>query len=163
MYGYMCTYMYMYLHVYMYMYRHVYMYMYIHVYMYMYIVCVYKFNFNMPLHVCFTCTLMHFVHRFGPPVRFWCMRFESKHNYFKDLAHRVKCFKNIPKTMAERHQYLLCFYLNSASKGSSFVKETMVGPGRYIHSVYMYTVPGDFMYMYICTCTFIVDLYLHAH
>ena len=81
------------------------------------------------------------------------MRFESKHNYFKDLAHRVKCY--IPKTMAERHQELLCYYLNSASKGSSFVKETMVGPGMYIHSVYMYTVPGDFMYMYICTCTFI--------
>ena len=47
--------------------------------------------------------------------------------------------------------------------GSSFVKETLVGPGRYIHSVYMYTVPGDFMYMYRCTCTFIVDLYIHAH
>ena len=35
---------------------------------------------------------MHlYVHliRFGPPVRFWCMRFEGKHSYFKDLAHRI--------------------------------------------------------------------------
>lgn len=39
------------------------------------------------------------------------MRFEGKHNYFKDLAHRVKCFKNIAKTLATRHQHLMCYYL----------------------------------------------------
>jgi hypothetical protein len=57
------------------------------------------------------------------------MRFEGKHNYFKDMAHRVKCFKNIPKTMAHRHQEQLCYYLNSSSDDSPFVKEVMVGPG----------------------------------
>ena len=69
--------------------------------------------------------------RFGPPVRFWCMRFESKHNYFKDLAHRIKCFKNIPKTMAERHQEFLCYSLHCGDNSSPFMKETMVGPGIY--------------------------------
>ena len=57
------------------------------------------------------------------------MRFEGKHSYFRDLANRVKCYKNIPKTMAERHQELLCYYLKSTKNGSPFMKETMVGPG----------------------------------
>ena len=54
------------------------------------------------------------------------MRFESKHNYFKDLAHRVKNFKNVPKTMAERHQEALCYHLRS---NSQLGKNTRVGPG----------------------------------
>ena len=54
------------------------------------------------------------------------MRFESKHNYFKDLAHRVKNFKNIPKTMAERHQEALCYHLRSETQ---LEKNTHVGPG----------------------------------
>ena len=55
------------------------------------------------------------------------MRFESKHNYFKQLAHRVGCFKNIPKTMAQRHQEFLCYHLNCDN--SPFAKNTMIGPG----------------------------------
>ena len=38
----------------------------------------------------------------------WCMRFESKHTYFKSLSHRVKSFKNI---FASRHQTIMCYYL----------------------------------------------------
>lgn len=56
------------------------------------------------------------------------MRFEGKHNYFKDLAHRVKCFKNIPKSLASRHQRLVCYQFATDS-----VKETLFGPGIYIH------------------------------
>ena len=43
--------------------------------------------------------------------RSWCMRFEGKHNYFKDLAHRVKCFTNIEKSLPSRHQRLVCYQL----------------------------------------------------
>ena len=50
--------------------------------------------------------------RFGPPSRYWCMRFEAKHSYFKKLAHVVKNFKNIPKTLAERHQSRMCYELS---------------------------------------------------
>lgn len=60
------------------------------------------------------------IERYGPLVRFWCMRFESKHNYFK------QCFKNIPKTMAQRHPKFMCYHLNC--ENSPFTKETMVGP-----------------------------------
>ena len=51
--------------------------------------------------------------------RYWCMRFEGKHNYFKDLAHRIKQFKNIAKSLSHRHQQLVCYQL---SKPESLVK-----------------------------------------
>ena len=72
---------------------------------------------------------LSFYNRCGPLVRYWCMRFEGKHNYFKDLAHRVKCFKNIAKTLATRHQHLMCYYLGTSTPGSPFCKDAMVGPG----------------------------------
>uniref|UniRef100_A0A147BPB1 Uncharacterized protein n=1 Tax=Ixodes ricinus TaxID=34613 RepID=A0A147BPB1_IXORI len=43
---------------------------------------------------------------FGPLKQVWCMRFEAKHQYFKNIAARVKNYKNICKTLAERHQLL---------------------------------------------------------
>ncbi len=72
--------------------------------------------------------------RFGPLVLFWCMRFEGKHSYFKDLAHRVKCFKNIPKTMAHLHQELLCFTTNGSYTKSPFVKKMKQAQ---VHFVYV--------------------------
>lgn len=50
--------------------------------------------------------------KMGPLVHLWCMRFEAKHGYFKDLVHKLKNFKNIPKTLAERHQILMCHSWN---------------------------------------------------
>ena len=72
---------------------------------------------------------LFFFCRYGPLVRFWCMRFEGKHNYFKDIAHRVKNYKNIAKTMAERHQQFSCYSMNSSCVGSQYRKESKVGPG----------------------------------
>lgn len=66
------------------------------------------------------------VNWYGPLVRYWCMRFEGKHNYFKDLAHRLKCFKNIPKSMAHHHQELMCYYVNGSRDRSPFYKEDKV-------------------------------------
>jgi hypothetical protein len=60
------------------------------------------------------------------------MRFEGKHNYFKDLAHRIKSFKNVPKTMATRHQLLMCYYRSSSVDSSIFYKDTNSGPGKII-------------------------------
>ena len=45
----------------------------------------------------------------GPLVRFWAMRFEAKHNFFRRLSHVMCNFKNICKTMAYRHQYAQCY------------------------------------------------------
>lgn len=74
-------------------------------------------------YLCNLCT-----HRCGPISRFWCMRFEAKHSYFKSLAHRVKCFKNIPKTLADRHQHLMCYILSNPTQ-SPFIKEMKTGKG----------------------------------
>lgn len=41
---------------------------------------------------------------FGPLIRTWCMRFEAKHSYFKDMARKIKNFKNLPLSLAKRHQ-----------------------------------------------------------
>ena len=49
--------------------------------------------------------------RYGPPSRFWCMRFEAKNSYFKRIAQAVGNFKNIAKTVAIRHQRLNCYNL----------------------------------------------------
>lgn len=53
--------------------------------------------------------------RCGPLCHYWSLRFEGKHSYFKDIARRVMCFKNIPKTLYFHHQRLMCYYLNSDS------------------------------------------------
>ena len=39
------------------------------------------------------------------------MRFEAKHSYFKHIARVIGNFKNIPKTMALRHQHFMCYQL----------------------------------------------------
>jgi len=46
--------------------------------------------------------------QFGPLIHAWCMRFEGKHAHFKDLASRVRNFKNLPYSLAHRNQKLMC-------------------------------------------------------
>ena len=48
---------------------------------------------------------------FGPLRNVWCMRYEGKHSYFKQLIGRSKSFKNVPKTLAVAHQEALCLQL----------------------------------------------------
>lgn len=43
---------------------------------------------------------------FGPLRHQWVMRYEAKHGFFKNM--KWKCFKNILKTMAEKHQLYMC-------------------------------------------------------
>ncbi|CAF2027444.1 unnamed protein product [Rotaria magnacalcarata] len=52
------------------------------------------------------------VEQFGPPVRYWCMRYEGAHLYFKRIALRSGNFKNIPKTLAQRQQLRQCLLLS---------------------------------------------------
>ncbi|XP_064473413.1 uncharacterized protein LOC135388048 [Ornithodoros turicata] len=51
------------------------------------------------------------IREFGPLRRFWTMRFEGKHQYFKSLASRVKNFRNICRTLAQRHHLLQSYIL----------------------------------------------------
>ncbi|CAI5685968.1 unnamed protein product [Oreochromis niloticus] len=47
--------------------------------------------------------------KFGPLIRLWTMRFESKHSYFKRCARHLKNFKNLCLTLSERHQMFQAF------------------------------------------------------
>lgn len=51
--------------------------------------------------------------RVGPLVTTWCMRMEAKNAYFKDVA-RISNFKNVPYSVAVRHQRLLCAHLQGS-------------------------------------------------
>ena len=67
--------------------------------------------------------------RCGPLCQYWSLRFEGKHSYFKDIARRIKCFKNIPKTLAFHQQRLTCYYVNS---GELFIEnDIQAGPGMF--------------------------------
>lgn len=47
--------------------------------------------------------------QFGPLIRFWTLRFESKHAYFKQCARHSRNYKNVTKTLSERHQLYQAF------------------------------------------------------
>lgn len=55
--------------------------------------------------------LLHYPHEFwrrGPLIAFWCMRYEAKHSYFKQLARAIGNWINIPLTLANRYQQFMC-------------------------------------------------------
>lgn len=58
------------------------------------------------------------------------MRFEAKHRYFTQLAHGMKNFKNLSKTLAIRHQRLQCYWLCEEDAYLKPVEET--GSGDYL-------------------------------
>lgn len=47
--------------------------------------------------------------QYGPLIRTWTMRFESKHSYFKNCVRHLQNFKSICKTLAERRQLLQAY------------------------------------------------------
>jgi len=47
--------------------------------------------------------------QFGPLIRLWTLRFESKHTYFKQCARKLHNFKNVCSSLAERHQLLQAY------------------------------------------------------
>lgn len=51
----------------------------------------------------------------GPLRDMWTMRFEGKHKVFKQVIRDTKNFKNVPQTLAVRHQRLLAYYIDSPS------------------------------------------------
>ena len=64
-------------------------------------------------------------------VRSWCMRYESKHTYFKQVAISLGNFINVPLTVSERHQKLqsLNFFTEGDQESSAVTKPLECGPG----------------------------------
>lgn len=59
----------------------------------------------------------------GPLGSFWCMRYEAKHSYFKQLSQSIGNYINLPWTLACRHQQWQChsFFMSKQMK-ESFLK-----------------------------------------
>jgi len=71
--------------------------------------------------------LLHYpqmILNFGPLIKVWTLRFESKHSYFKECVRKIHNFKNLTQTLAERHQ-LLQAYLLSGSLFPSEIQPTV--------------------------------------
>lgn len=60
--------------------------------------------------------------QFGPLIRTWTMRFESKQSYFKRCIRASKNSMNISKSLSERHQLLQAY----KSRGNVFCPELIV-------------------------------------
>ncbi|CAF3214765.1 unnamed protein product, partial [Rotaria socialis] len=58
----------------------------------------------------------------GPATHFWCMRFEGKHLYFKQLAIRSLNFKNPAFTLIKRHQLRQCLMLSNKNYYNIFTE-----------------------------------------
>lgn len=59
----------------------------------------------------------HLIRCFGPLVQLWTMHFESKHGFFKQIVKHTSCYRNIPLTLASKHQFMIAFHINSPSYG----------------------------------------------
>ena len=70
-------------------------------------------------------TALKYTYRTGPLINTFCMRMEGKNFVCKQFAHTSN-FKNVPYTVAKRHQRLLCAYLQS---GTFFDTKLECGPG----------------------------------
>lgn len=82
----------------------------------------------------------HLIRCFGPLLDLWTMRFESKHNFFKRIVSDSKNTKNILKTLANRHQLMQTYVLES----SSFFKTSATSQqGQNHESSFTRTKPED--------------------
>jgi len=62
----------------------------------------------------------------GPLWALWCMRFEAKHAYFKNVLRSTKNFINLPFTLGYRHQQWMA-QKTSSVYGRTFFKEEIRG------------------------------------
>lgn len=67
---------------------------------------------------------------FGPLMTLWTMRFETKHSFFKKVVRHTNCFKNIPCSLAIKHQFMLAYHthFSSLKKSSLEVTEVSIMP-----------------------------------
>ncbi|PIK59648.1 Interferon-induced protein 44 [Apostichopus japonicus] len=77
----------------------------------------------------FLCHYPELTVKFGPLIRVWTLRFESKHSYFKRCARNCHNFVNVTHTLSERHQQLQAY--NSA--GSMFPEKNFIEKGEQLN------------------------------
>lgn len=50
-----------------------------------------------------------------PLLPLWCMRFEGKNSYFKNVLRRINNFINVPWSLSYRHQQWMCHKISSST------------------------------------------------
>lgn len=55
------------------------------------------------------------IKKMGPLIHSWMMRMEAKHKVFTDMVRQTNNFRNLPKTLAHRHQEYICNRTDSYS------------------------------------------------
>lgn len=48
------------------------------------------------------------IRKMGPLIHMWMMRMECKHKTFTDMVKRTNNYMNLPKTLAQQHQEIIC-------------------------------------------------------
>lgn len=71
---------------------------------------------------------------YGPLIHCWCMRFEGKHQYFKNVIKRCRNFKNPLKILAEKHCRLMAYHLSSIN---FFNAKTLISNSNSIHRSFL--------------------------
>ena len=86
---------------------------------------------------------------FGPLRSLWCMRFEGKHQYFKNLARNTRNFLNISATLSDRHQLKQCWEFSSVNLLGDFEKV----PGKSVSTPFV-SLPYDLQTALKTNCNF---------
>lgn len=68
----------------------------------------------------------HMIRCFGPLIALWTIRFEAKHSFFKQVARHTNCFKNIPRSLAVKHQFMIAYHTKSSNHNKSSLEVTNV-------------------------------------
>ena len=76
-------------------------------------------------------------------MRFWTMRFEAKHQYFKALATRMGNYINVTYSLALRQQSYQCYVLSTDAGFCS--NQQKIGKGTYVHRI-----PNSLINMHAC-------------
>lgn len=63
---------------------------------------------------------------FGPVIGQWTMRFEAKHSFFKQVIRHTSCFKNVPLSLASKHQMMIAYHLSSPCLSKSDLEVSAV-------------------------------------
>lgn len=62
--------------------------------------------------------------KMGPLIHSWMMRYESKHKVFTDLVRLTNNYKNLPLSLAKKHQARVCVNISNAFSIKSDVSKT---------------------------------------
>lgn len=70
------------------------------------------------------------IRMYGPLRNVWTIRFEGKHKFFKKVIRDAQNFKNVPLTLANKHQRMIAYHMDASSFSSQRSKWT----GLAVHS-----------------------------